>query len=270
MDLPPQLVPALFHKRGIGLVVGETGSGKSTLLSAMIRHIVEDPDANVAVLTFEAPIEFVYDQVVMPSAAVDQSQVPQDVPSFAEGLRGALRRHPGVILIGEARDRETISAMLTAAASGHMTYTTVHANGVVETVQRIVNEFAAEEQARVAVGLVSSLRFILCQTLVPAARAGDRRVPIREYLIMDDRVKRDLFGADGQVAGITQRARAVLAQHGHSFLQDARARHAEGRISMETLETFERIERAESGAQSVPTSSMPSFDDLLLPEVSHG
>lgn len=270
MALPDDLVKAMFPQRGVGLVVGETGSGKSTLLAAMIRHIIEDPEANRKILTFESPIEYVYDDIVQPTAVVDQTAIPLGLPSFAAGLRGALRRHPGVILIGEARDRETIAAMMLAAASGHMTYSTVHANGFVETIQRLVNEFAVEEQAARAIGLLSSLRFIVCQTLVQARDPAQRRVALREYVVFDDEVKRDMMGEEGHVQGLTARARSVLRRHGRSFLQDAEAAYAAGRIGADTVDMFRRVERAGTHRSSAPSAvaqPQPDFDTLpILPE----
>ena len=132
MELPKPVLDAIMPEQGIVYVTGATGSGKSTLLSSIIRSIAENPESNRKILTYEAPIEFVYDSVEKISSIVSQSEIPRHLPSFAEGVRNALRRKPRLIMVGECRDAETISAALEAALTGHPVY---HASqsGVAET-----------------------------------------------------------------------------------------------------------------------------------------
>jgi defect-in-organelle-trafficking protein DotB len=137
LQLPQSIIDAIAPQEGVVYVTGATGSGKSTLLAAIIKELAENPDSNRKILTFESPIEFVYDSVEMPSAVVSQSEIPRHLPSFAAGVRNALRRKPRLILVGEARDTETINAVLEAALTGHPVYTTLHTNGVAETIRRL-------------------------------------------------------------------------------------------------------------------------------------
>ena len=105
--------------------------------SDLIKELAEQPDSHRKILTYEAPIEFVYDALDTPTAIVSQSEIPRHLPTFAAGVRNALRRKPRLILVGEARDTETISAVLEAALTGHPVYTTLHSNGVAETIRRL-------------------------------------------------------------------------------------------------------------------------------------
>ena len=107
-------------------ITGSTGSGKSTLLASIIRSLIEQTDSNRKVLTYEAPIEFVFDEIQTTSSIVGQSEIPGHLDSFAGGIRNALRRKPRLIMVGECRDPEAISAALEAALTGHPVYTTLH------------------------------------------------------------------------------------------------------------------------------------------------
>src|SRR3990167_11019821 len=146
LNLPQAILDAMAPQQGVVYITGATGSGKSTLLASMIKELAEEPTGNRKILTYEAPIEFVYDSVTMPTSVVAQSEIPRHLPSFADGVRNALRRKPHLILVGEARDPETISAVLEAALTGHPVYTTLHTNGVAETIRRLVGSFPQEER----------------------------------------------------------------------------------------------------------------------------
>src|SRR6202021_1698882 len=116
---------------------------------------------------YEATIRFVYDSVEKTSSIVSQSEIPRHLPSFAAGVRNALRRKPRLILVGEARDPETISAVMEAAMTGHPVYTTLHSNGVAETVRRLVTTFPAEEREGRTIDIVETMRLIISQRLLP-------------------------------------------------------------------------------------------------------
>src|SRR3989338_3368021 len=137
LELPQDLINAAEPPQGVVYVTGATGSGKSTLLASIIRDLVEKADSNRKVLTYEAPIEFVYDEIHMESAIVSQSEIPRHLPSFDAGVRNALRRKPRAILVGESRDKETISAVIEAAVTGHPVYTTLHTTGLAQTIHRL-------------------------------------------------------------------------------------------------------------------------------------
>jgi defect-in-organelle-trafficking protein DotB len=146
LELEPMITDNFGPEQGIVLVSGSTGSGKSTLLSGIIRHLAEQKDSHRKILTYEAPIEFVYDNIEATSCVISQSEIPRHLPSFAAGVRNALRRKPRLILVGEARDEQTIAAVIDAAMTGHPVYTTVHSNGVADSVRRMISTFPAEER----------------------------------------------------------------------------------------------------------------------------
>ncbi len=176
LGLPPQVAELASLESGLVLVTGPTGSGKSTTLAAMVDHI--NSTRRVHIITLEDPIEFVHRDR---TAVINQRQVGLDVPGFAAGVIRSLRHDPDVILIGEMRDLETIEAALTASETGHLVLGTLHTAGAVQTVDRILDIFPEGKQALVRVLLAQTLRGVLSQRLLPAARGG--RVPIMEVLV---------------------------------------------------------------------------------------
>lgn len=227
MQLPPEILSAITPEQGVVYVTGATGSGKSTLLAAIIRNIAEDADSNRKVLTYEAPIEFVYDNVVKTSSVISQSEIPRHLPSFAAGVRNALRRKPRLILVGEARDTETIGAVMEAAMTGHPVYTTLHSNGVAETVRRLVVTFPAEERQGRTIDIIETVRLIISQRLVPTV--DGKRVALREYLVFDEKVRDILLETD--ITEITQKVRDLVRTHGKTMEQDAKEKFDAGVIS---------------------------------------
>lgn len=189
MDLSEQLVDGLFPDQGIVIISGATGSGKSTLLSSVMRDILEKQTGKV--LTYESPIEFVYDNVQQPHTSVAQHEIPANLPDFPSAVRNALRRKPTYILVGEARDKETISAVIDAALTGHVVYTTVHANGVADTMRRMIAAFPADERYGRAIDLIELTRAIVWQRLVPTQ--DGKRMALREWLVFDDTTRETLL-----------------------------------------------------------------------------
>ncbi|OGT65526.1 MAG: hypothetical protein A3J38_01735 [Gammaproteobacteria bacterium RIFCSPHIGHO2_12_FULL_45_9] len=124
MNLPQPVLDALAPEQGVVYVTGATGSGKSTLLSAIIRHIAEDPNSNRKILTYEAPIEFVYDSVEKATSTGQPIRNSTPFTQFCSRRTQCLRRKPRLILVGETRDPETVSAVMEAAMTGHPVYTT--------------------------------------------------------------------------------------------------------------------------------------------------
>jgi defect in organelle trafficking protein DotB len=151
---------------GFVIVSGGTGNGKSTTLAAMQRETIEDPDSHAAILEYAAPIEFVYDDIHGPTATIEQSEIPRHLPSFAAGIRNAMRREPNVIVVGECRDGETMGAATNAALTAHAVYTTIHAGSVAESMQRIVSLCPPEERASLTVAIAQTMRLIVNQRLV--------------------------------------------------------------------------------------------------------
>jgi defect-in-organelle-trafficking protein DotB len=227
MNLPQVVLDALTPEQGVVYVTGATGSGKSTLLAAIIRSIAEDPESNRKILTYEAPIEFVFDSVEKVSSIVSQSEIPRHLPSFAAGVRNALRRKPRLILVGEARDPETISAVMEAAMTGHPVYTTLHSNGVAETIRRLVISFPPDERQGRTIDIIETVRMVISQRLVPTVHG--KRVAIREYLRFDEKVRDKLLDTD--VLNITQVVRQLVKEQGCTMEADALAKFNAGIIT---------------------------------------
>ena len=162
LGLPPVVKELLFRPRGLILVTGPTGSGKSTTLASMIDVI--NKERNVHIITIEDPIEFYH---VSQNSLVTQREIGDDVPSFAEAIRRALRQDPDVILVGEMRDLETIAAAITAAETGHLVFGTLHTTGAAETIDRIVDAFPMNQQAQIRTQLAAGLQAVISQILLP-------------------------------------------------------------------------------------------------------
>ena len=162
LGLPPVVKELLFKPRGLILVTGPTGSGKSTTLASMIDVI--NQERNVHIVTIEDPIEFYHNSK---NSLVTQREVGDDVPTFAEAIRRALRQDPDVILVGEMRDLETIAAAITAAETGHLVFGTLHTTGAAETIDRIVDAFPMNQQAQIRTQLAAGLQAVISQILLP-------------------------------------------------------------------------------------------------------
>lgn len=234
MNLDNSLYEHLAVPQGIFIVSGATGSGKSTLLASIIADLATQEHSNLKILTYESPIEYVYDNVKKPHAMISQTEIPRYLPSFAAGVRNALRRKPGLILVGEARDKETIEAVIDAALTGHPVYTTVHSNGVADTLRRMVTIFPFAERDARMLDLLETAKVILWQTLVPTHDGS--RIPLREFLVINNTVRDALL--DTKPEQLTQKIRTLLPQHGQPIAVDAAAKFEQGLISEKTLRRF--------------------------------
>jgi twitching motility protein PilT len=164
----PQAVLGLAElRRGLVLITGPAGSGKTTTLATIIDRI--NNTRNSHIITLENPIEYLHRHV---KSLVSQREVNIDTMSYAVALRAALRQSPDVILIGELRDAETISIALTAAETGHLVLSTLHTVGATNTVDRLVDSFAAEQQAQVRMQLSMVLQSVVSQQLIPLIEGG--------------------------------------------------------------------------------------------------
>lgn len=227
MNLPENVIANLAPKDGVVYVTGATGSGKTTLLAAVIRELSEDPEGHRKMLTYESPIEFVYDMVQMPTSVISQSEIPRHLPTFAAGVRNALRRKPRLILVGESRDPETIGAVIEAALTGHPVYTTLHSTGVAESIRRLVGSFSQEERQGRTIDIIETMRLIMWQQLVPTV--DGKRVPLREFLVFDEEVRDKLLEVNyNEVTSLT---RKLLRERGQPMRVDAERVFKEGLIS---------------------------------------
>ncbi len=194
LSVEEDIIKSWAPRQGMVIITGPTGSGKTTLLSAGIRMLMERKRGCGKVVCYESPIEYVYDAIKSPRSLISQSEIPRHLPSFERGVRNALRRKPNVILVGEARDRETISAAIEAAQTGHLVYTTTHTTGVAATIQRMVASFDPNERSERAYALMETVRMVVTQTLVPKTTGG--RMGIREWMRFTDEVRDKLLGMD--------------------------------------------------------------------------
>jgi twitching motility protein PilT len=177
IGLPDSVHQLLHAPRGLVLVTGPTGSGKTTTLASMLNVINETSRSHI--LTIEDPIEYIHEHK---RGIVNQREIGVDVPTFAEGLRRALRQDPDVILVGEMRDLETMEIAITAAETGHLVFSTLHTTGAARTVDRIIDAFPADKQDQIRVQLSANLRAVISQLLLPRKdRAG--RVAAFEVMI---------------------------------------------------------------------------------------
>lgn len=157
----------LDHATGLILVTGQTGSGKSTTLAAMLDHINRNLDGHI--ITIEDPIEYVLPQG---RCKVSRKEIGHDAPSFHAALRAAMRQDPDVIMIGEIRDRETLTAALAAADTGHLVLGTLHTKSAVKAVDRILSLAGSENQELARSSFASVINCIVAQTLVPRKEGG--------------------------------------------------------------------------------------------------
>jgi defect in organelle trafficking protein DotB len=230
MELPENILEAIAPQEGIVFITGATGSGKSTLLASIIRELIEQEDSHRKVLTYEAPIEFVFDEIETISSVVSQSEIPRHLPNFADGVRNALRRKPRLIMVGESRDAETISAALEAALTGHPVYTTLHTSGVAETMRRLVTSFSGDERTGRTIDILETIRLCIWQKLVPTV--DGKRVAMREYLVFDEETRDILL--DGDPNEVTSMTRKLVRERGQLMTVDARRKFKEGIITERT------------------------------------
>jgi twitching motility protein PilT len=177
LSLPKVCKYLAERPRGLVLVTGPTGSGKSTTLAAIVDHI--NSTRKVHIITMEDPIEFMHRNKM---AYVNQREVGEDTHSFASALKRVLRQDPDVILVGEMRDLETISAAITAAETGHLVFATLHTTGGPETIDRVIDVFPPHQQQQVRMQLSGTLEGVLSQTLLRSTD-GKTRVMAMEIML---------------------------------------------------------------------------------------
>lgn len=184
VGFPDELVDEIGLQQGSFLIAGETGSGKSTTFAACLRHIVEgNTPIRGNVVTYEAPVEYVFTDMTHAHCVVAQSEIGTHLPSFAAGLRNAMRRKPSLIVVGEMRDQETIRAANDAAVTGHPVYGTVHAKTSADIIRRMIGQYELNQQQQVFPEIVLNCRILMSQTLV--AREGGGRVCLRDWAVID-------------------------------------------------------------------------------------
>lgn len=176
LKLPPVLSMFAQRQQGFFLVVGPTGQGKSTTLAALIDMI--NGERLEHIITIEDPVEYIFKPK---KSIIDQREVRTDTPDFHTALWGVFRQDVDVIMVGEMRQPETISAAVTAAETGHLVFSTLHTNSASQTIERIIDSFPATQQNQIRLQLAGSLAGIFSQRLVPSVTGG--LVPAYELLI---------------------------------------------------------------------------------------
>lgn len=182
LNLPPVIKETAMLTWGMILVTGPTGSGKSTTLASIIDYINEEKSYHIA--TIEEPIEVIHKNK---KSIVTQREVPRDASSFAESMKTVLRQDPDVILVGEMRDLETVSAAVTNAETGHLVLGTLHTNNAPQTIQRIVDMYPHQMRENVRSQLANNLKLVINQRLVPDGKGG--RTAKYEIMVMDDEIR---------------------------------------------------------------------------------
>jgi twitching motility protein PilT len=177
LGLPSILNDLSKLPRGLILVTGPTGSGKTTTLASIINKINSERKCHI--ITLEDPLEYLHKHK---KSIVNQREVGSDTQNFANGLRGALREDPDVILVGEMRDLETISTAITAAETGHLVLSTLHTNGAAKTMDRIIDVFPPYQQQQIRVQLASVIEAVISQQLLLKA-SGIGRIGAYEVMI---------------------------------------------------------------------------------------
>ncbi|HXY36557.1 MAG TPA: PilT/PilU family type 4a pilus ATPase [Planctomycetaceae bacterium] len=200
----PQMEELGSLHHGLVIVAGMTGSGKSTTVASIVDWI--NSNKTLHVLTIEDPIEFVHRNK---KSIISQRGVGEDVETFIDGVRAALRHDPDVISIGEMRDPDTIRAAIDAASTGHLVLTTFHSNTAAEVVNRIISFFEPVERDLVRLQLRDSLKCVICQRLLPKISGG--RMPALEFLFNDSKLISDSI-EKGQSAGIRIGMQQTISQ----------------------------------------------------------
>jgi len=211
----PAVVKEFGHLRGgLVLVTGPTGSGKSTTLAALIDYI--NVNFTRHIITVEEPIEFVHKNK---KSIITQREVPENTPSFPQGLKAALREDADIVLVGEMRDLETIQLALTAAETGLLVFGTLHTNNARKTVDRMIDVFPSDQQAQVRTMLASSLRGVVAQLLLKkTAEVGGGRLAVNEILVVNQAASAIIR------EGATQKLQDVIVAgggQGMQFMDDA-------------------------------------------------
>ncbi|MBK7207464.1 MAG: type IV pilus twitching motility protein PilT [Elusimicrobia bacterium] len=184
LGLPSSVEKMADNRRGLILVSGTTGSGKSTTLAAIVDQINVTRKAHI--LTIEDPIEFVHKNK---KSIVNQRELGLDTSNYADALRSAMREDPNVILVGEMRDLETVSAAITAAQTGHLVLSTIHTTNTIQIISRILDLYPPHQQAQVRLQLAETLKGAIAQRLLPLAD-GSGRVAAQEIMVVTPHIQK--------------------------------------------------------------------------------
>lgn len=278
LNIPPVLANMILAKRGLMLVVGATGSGKSTTLAALLDH----RNANLSghILTIEDPVEYLFRNK---KSIVNQREVGTDTESLQVALKNALRQAPDVILIGEIRDRETMSQAIAYSQSGHLVLATLHANNSYQALNRILNFYPVEVRPAMLNDLASALKAIVSQRLLRTVDGG--RVPAVEVMV-NTRLMSELI-EKGDFFGVREALEKSMAEESQTFEEDIARLIMEGKVDrkeglayadsptnlMWRLQNQPHASRGQAAASAAPQTPAgeaagPSFSDFTF-DVNH-
>ena len=224
LGLPPVLKEIVMQKRGLILMVGATGSGKSTSLAAMIDY--RNAEKSGHILTLEDPVEFIFKNR---KSIINQREVGTDTKAFQTALKNALRQAPDVILIGEIRDRETMSMALQYAQSGHLAMATLHANNSYHAMNRIISFYPLENRSTLLLDLSASLQAVVSQRLV-RTKAGQRKAACE--VLLNTRHVAELI-EKGEINEIKEAMEKSMAPGSQTFEQALFKLFVEGAITQD-------------------------------------
>jgi len=272
LSVPPILGDLIMEKRGLLLMVGATGMGKSTSLASMIDHRNEQSAGHI--LTIEDPIEFLFKNK---RSVVNQREIGTDTASLQVALQNALRQAPDVILIGEIRDRETMSAAIAYAQSGHLCLATMHANNSYQALNRILSFYPVEVRAAMLSDLASALKAIVSQRLLRTITGG--RTPAVEVML-NTKLVSELI-EQGNFSAIKEALEKAMAEGSQNFEQDIARLITEGVVdrkeglanSDSPTNLMWRLQNdfsrtAQSAAPAEDADDQPSFTEITL-DVKH-
>ena len=222
LNLPPILADLIMEKRGLLLMVGSTGAGKSTTLASMLDHRNETAQGHI--LTIEDPVEFLFTNK---KSVVNQREVGSDTQSLQVALKNALRQAPDVILIGEIRDRETMSAAIAYAQSGHLCLATMHANNSYQALNRILSFYPVEVRNTMLGDLSAAMKAIVSQRLLRTQDGS--RVPAVEVMLNTQLVSELI--EKGDFSGVKEAMEKSMAEGSQTFEQDIAKMIVEGKVT---------------------------------------
>jgi twitching motility protein PilT len=272
LNLPDVIETFTDYPAGLVLVTGPTGSGKSTTLAALLRRISQTRACHV--VTIEDPIEFLFTD---DKATISQREVGTDTPTFKEALRNCVRQDPDVVMVGEMRDLETMSTVMTAAETGHLVFSTLHTNSAPQTVDRIIDSFPSDQQEQVRGQLALVLRAIVSMQLVER-KEGTERLPACEIMINSPKIQKHI--ELGEIKEITEEIEssvsyyrmqtmnqsliALLAHDVITYEQAVRASLDPDDLSLRLRKIFPRIEdRFREGDMSPSPADFSQITELL-------
>jgi twitching motility protein PilT len=253
LRLPAVLKDVLKLPRGLVLLTGPTGQGKSTTVRALLQEI--NATQAMRIITIEDPIEYLFDD---DCSQFEQREVGIDTESFADGIRNAMRQDPNVIFVGEIRDRESIFTGMQAAETGHLVFTTLHADSAAQAIGRIREYYPASEQSNISSMLARNINMLVCQRLLPDVNG--RRVPCVEILKRDQTTQHAI--EQNELNRLTEILEVCNHQGMYSFDQYLTELMLAGHITEPTAKTYavnpHRLEMQLAGYQT--------SQGILLPE----